>query len=99
MTTVVQLISNMLKREGVQYLFGIPGGGGTIDLLDATEKDGIRFVLNSHETASAVMACTIAELTGIPRCRGDVYIARRHQCGQRCRLCLSGARAAPGPVG
>jgi acetolactate synthase-1/2/3 large subunit len=56
----------MLKREGVQYLFGIPGGGGTIDLLDATEKDGIRFVLNSHETASAVMACTIAELTGIP---------------------------------
>jgi thiamine pyrophosphate-dependent acetolactate synthase large subunit-like protein len=25
----------MLKREGVQYLFGIPGGGGTIDLLDA----------------------------------------------------------------
>jgi thiamine pyrophosphate-dependent acetolactate synthase large subunit-like protein len=43
----------MLKREGVQYLFGIPGGGGTIDLLDATEKQGIRFVLNSHETASA----------------------------------------------
>ena len=39
----------MLKREGVQYLFGIPGGGGTIDLLDATENDGIRFILNSHE--------------------------------------------------
>lgn len=53
MATVVELISAMLKREGVQYLFGIPGGGGTIDLLDATEKQGIRFVLNSHETASA----------------------------------------------
>lgn len=50
MATVVELISAMLKREGVQYLFGIPGGGGTIDLLDATEKQGIRFVLNSHET-------------------------------------------------
>ena len=66
MPTVVELVSMMLKREGVQYLFGIPGGGGTIDLLDATEKDGIRFVLNSHETASAVMACTIAEMTGVP---------------------------------
>jgi acetolactate synthase I/II/III large subunit len=65
--TVVELISGLLKREGVQYLFGIPGGGGTIDLLDATERDGIRFVLNSHETASAVMACVVAELTGVPR--------------------------------
>jgi len=64
--TVVELISGLLKREGVQYLFGIPGGGGTIDLLDATERDGIRFVLNSHETASAVMACVVAELTGVP---------------------------------
>lgn len=66
MLTVVELISTLLKREGVRYLFGIPGGGGTIDLLDATEKDGIRFVLNSHETASAVMACVVAELTGVP---------------------------------
>jgi acetolactate synthase-1/2/3 large subunit len=66
MPTVVSLISTLLKREGVRYLFGIPGGGGTIDLLDATEKDGIRFVLNSHETASAVMACVVAELTGVP---------------------------------
>ncbi len=66
MPTVVELISTLLKREGVRYLFGIPGGGGTIDLLDATEKDGIRFVLNSHETASAVMACVVAELTGVP---------------------------------
>ena len=64
--TVVELISRMLKREGVQYLFGVPGGGGTIDLLDATEKDGIRFILNSHETASAIMACVVAELTGVP---------------------------------
>lgn len=66
MATVVELISTVLKREGVQYLFGIPGGGGTIDLLDATEKDGIRFVLSSHETAAAMMACVVAELTGIP---------------------------------
>src|SRR5574337_548306 len=66
MPSVVELISTMLKREGVQYIFGIPGGGGTIDFLDATEKDGIRFVLTTHETAAAMMGCAIADLTGIP---------------------------------
>jgi len=66
MPNVVELIATMLKREGVQHIFGIPGGGGSIDLLDATEKAGIRFVLATHETAAAMMACTLADLTGIP---------------------------------
>ncbi len=66
MASVVELISTMLKREGVRYIFGIPGGGGTIDLLNATEKDGIRFVLNTHETASAMMGSVVGELTGTP---------------------------------
>ncbi|HSB71565.1 MAG TPA: thiamine pyrophosphate-binding protein [Candidatus Methylomirabilis sp.] len=66
MTSVVELISTMLKREGVQYIFGIPGGGGSIDLLNATEKAGIRFVLTTHETAAAMMGCAVGELTGIP---------------------------------
>ena len=42
MATVVELISTILKREGVQYLFGIPGGGGTIDLL-ATPSSSMPF--------------------------------------------------------
>ena len=66
MASVVELISTMLKREGVRYLFGIPGGGGTIDLLDATERVGIPFVLTTHETAAAMMACAVGELTGTP---------------------------------
>ena len=66
MANVVELIATMLKREGVRYIFGIPGGGGTIDLLDATEKAGIRFVLTTHETAAAMMGCVIGELTGTP---------------------------------
>ena len=66
MPNVVELIATMLKREGVQHIFGIPGGGGSIDLLDATEKAGIRFVLATHETAAAMMACTLADLTGVP---------------------------------
>jgi acetolactate synthase-1/2/3 large subunit len=66
LANVVELISTMLKREGVRYMFGIPGGGGSIDLLDAAEKEGIRFVLTTHETAGAIMGCVVGELTGIP---------------------------------
>ena len=66
MPTVVELISTLFKREGIRYIFGIPGGGGTIDLLDATEKAGIRFVLNTHETAAAMMGCVVGELTATP---------------------------------
>jgi acetolactate synthase-1/2/3 large subunit len=66
MATVVELIATLLKREGVRYIFGIPGGGATIDLLDVTEKAGIRFVLNTHETAAAMMGCVVGELTATP---------------------------------
>ena len=66
MASVVELIATMLKREGVPYIFGIPGGGGTIELLDATEQAGIPFVLNTHETAAAMMGCVVGELTGKP---------------------------------
>jgi len=66
MANVVELIATMLKREGVPYIFGIPGGGGTIELLDATERAGIPFVLNTHETAAAMMGCVVGELTGKP---------------------------------
>ncbi len=62
MANVVELISTMLKREGVRYMFGIPGGGGSIDLLDATEKEGIRFVLTTHAAMQLGVAPVIVVL-------------------------------------
>src|SRR5512142_2288077 len=56
----------MLKTEGTEYVFGIPGGGGTIDLLDAIDREGIRFVLTRHETTAAMMGSVYGELTGKP---------------------------------
>ena len=66
MATVVELIASFLKQEGIEYIFGIPGGGGTIDLLDATDEAGIQFVLTKHETAAAMMGSVYGELTGKP---------------------------------
>ena len=61
---VDQQVARALKRRGVQYVFGIPGGGSSIDLIEACQAVGIPFVLVQHETAAALMAVVCGELTG-----------------------------------
>lgn len=59
-------IVRMLQRGGVQRLFGMPGGGGNADLVEAAHELGLPFTLAHTETASAFMACAQAEITGRP---------------------------------
>jgi acetolactate synthase-1/2/3 large subunit len=47
-------------------MFGIPGGGSSLDIIDAGHRAGIDFVLARTETAAAFMAAVTAELTGTP---------------------------------
>lgn len=61
---VDSLVASALKRSGVPYLFGIPGGGSSIDLIEACYKEDIPFVLVQHETSAAMMAVVCGELTG-----------------------------------
>jgi acetolactate synthase-1/2/3 large subunit len=56
----------MLQRAGVRRLFGMPGGGGNADLIQAAGDAGLPFTLAHTETASAFMACAQAEITGRP---------------------------------
>jgi acetolactate synthase-1/2/3 large subunit len=56
----------MLQRAGVRRLFGMPGGGGNADLLEAAHQLGLPFTLAHTETAGAFMACAQAEITGNP---------------------------------
>ena len=39
------MIALHLKSIGVQSIFGVPGGGSSLDLIDATESVGIKFYL------------------------------------------------------
>jgi len=61
---VVDAIASALAREGVTHLFGVPGGGTSLDLIEACGACGIRFVLTRTETGAVIMAAAMAELTG-----------------------------------
>ena len=66
MTSLRDLIVHRLKDAGVRALFGVPGGGGNLDLIDAAGRAGLPFVLTATETAGALAAMGQAEVTGGP---------------------------------
>lgn len=58
-----QLIANHLERQGVEYIFGIPGA--KIDrLFDAVEDTNIKMIPIRHEANGAFMAGVVGRLTG-----------------------------------
>ena len=64
--TVAELLVSRLKEAGLQRLFGVPGGGSSMDLIDAARRDGIGFVLSRREDSGMVMAAVTALLSGAP---------------------------------
>ncbi len=66
MTTVAQAIGERLAAHGVERVFGFPGGGSNLDLIEALDAAGIEFVLTHTEVSAALMAAATAELTGVP---------------------------------
>ncbi|HEU4926922.1 MAG TPA: thiamine pyrophosphate-binding protein [Vicinamibacterales bacterium] len=64
--TVGDLVVAQLLGAGVKALFGVPGGGGNLDLIAAAGRAGLPFVLTSTETAGAIAAIAQAEVTGAP---------------------------------
>ena len=62
--TVADLVVAQLLGAGVRTLFGVPGGGGNLDLIAAAGRAGLPFVLTATETAGAIAALAQAEVTG-----------------------------------
>ncbi len=58
-----ELFIKALEREGVKYLFAVPGEEN-LGLLEALRTSGIRLILNRHEQAAGFMAATYGRLTG-----------------------------------
>ena len=64
--TVAEMIARNLKARGVQRMFGIPGGGSSLDLIDAAAQHGIEFHLSKREDSAVMMAAVTAEVSGTP---------------------------------
>jgi acetolactate synthase-1/2/3 large subunit len=61
--TGAELLVRCLEREGVRYVFGVPGEE-TLDVNEALARSSIRFVPVRHEQAAAFMADVWGRLTG-----------------------------------
>ena len=64
--SVAGAIVEVLAEAGVARIFGVPGGGSSLDVIAAAGERGIDFVLTGGETAAAIMAAVTGELTGTP---------------------------------
>ena len=51
---------------GATHVFGVPGGGSNLDVVGAAMAQGMQFVLVHTETAAAIMAGVVGELTAAP---------------------------------
>lgn len=66
MLKTVDVIAEVLKREGIDRIFGIPGSGSTTDLINAAKKTGIEPILTCHETPAAIIASVYGEIKEKP---------------------------------
>ena len=60
------LFVKCLEREGVKYIFGLPGEEN-LDLLNSLQSSSITFISTRHEQAAAFMADVYGRLTGRKR--------------------------------
>ena len=67
MPTASEMIVQTLEEAGVEYVFGIPGGGtGQIFQLLYGREDRIKTILVRHEQVAAIMADAYGRATGKP---------------------------------
>jgi acetolactate synthase-1/2/3 large subunit len=62
--TFSDAVAQGLRDAGVRRMFGVPGGGANLALVDAAAAVGIDFVLMHQESAACVAAAVHGRLTG-----------------------------------
>jgi acetolactate synthase-1/2/3 large subunit len=64
--TVAEALLAELARRGTRRIWGVPGGGSSLDVIAAAPRFGIDFILARQEASAGIMALADAELTGAP---------------------------------
>jgi acetolactate synthase I/II/III large subunit len=65
-TTVADVVVDGLHRAGTPRIFGVPGRGAQLLLVEAARRRGLSVVLAHDETAACVMAGVTGDLVGAP---------------------------------
>lgn len=60
-----ELLVQSLEAQGVEYIFGVPGGA-VLPILDVLADHGPKFIVCRHETGAAFMAQAWGRITGKP---------------------------------
>ena len=64
MSELLTALAADVARHGVDHAFGVPGGGASLELIDALARQSVTFHSTAHEGAAAIMAGTFGRLTG-----------------------------------
>ena len=65
-TKAAFVLADAMRQLGVARVFGLPGGGSSLDLIEGTKASGLPFTLVRHETAGVMMAAVTADRSGRP---------------------------------
>ena len=58
------LFVKCLEKEGIEYIFGVPGEENADFMISLEKSDSIKFILTRHEQGAAFMAEVYGRLTG-----------------------------------
>ncbi|MCP4395150.1 MAG: thiamine pyrophosphate-binding protein [Alphaproteobacteria bacterium] len=57
-------VADEIARQGAKHVFGLPGRGSSLVIIDALEKLGVNFHLVNFSGVAPIMAGAVARLTG-----------------------------------
>ncbi|MDB5415957.1 MAG: acetolactate synthase [Rubritepida sp.] len=66
LTTGADAVAQSFAEAGMPAIFGVPGGGSSLDLIASAKAAGIPFILTRTENGAGIMAAALAELTHRP---------------------------------
>lgn len=63
---LAELVVDDAKGRGISHMFGIPGSGFPLDVLEAGRTGGVDLVLTAHESSAAIAAAYYGAMKGTP---------------------------------
>ena len=66
LVTAAEAIAGFLAEIGIRWIYGVPGGDSTLDVIEACRQRRIEFLLTHHESSAVLMAATEGDLLDRP---------------------------------